>query len=226
MRAPACPPRLLRLPARKLPDGLRLAEARSRRARLLGLAFLASIPPGHGLLIPRCRCVHTFGMRFALDLIFLDAGGRVVRIAGDVPPRRVARCAGARAVVETRAGEAERFLAAGVGLAEPLVPPPRDAGSHPLAVMIDPRGRAVALWPSDWKYIVGKPWRRLTVRDIRQTVTGAEARSPDVHPGRERLLRAGAGPSRWLMVIVEWRGQQGRIYNAIPMRIPPKAVRP
>jgi uncharacterized protein len=59
--------------------------------------------------------VHTFTMRFALDLIWLDGDGGVVRIDRAVPPRRHRGCARARAVIETRAGCADRFLARGLG---------------------------------------------------------------------------------------------------------------
>jgi uncharacterized membrane protein (UPF0127 family) len=65
--------------------------------RLRGLAFA---PPGDPLLIPRCRSVHTFGMRFPLDLYWLDADGRVIRVDLDVPPRRVRVCRAARGVWE------------------------------------------------------------------------------------------------------------------------------
>jgi uncharacterized membrane protein (UPF0127 family) len=109
------PGRLDALPQRELPGGLRLAEARSRAARMRGLAGLDSIPASVALRIPRCRSVHTFAMRFALDLIWLDAAGAVVRVDRSVPPRRVRSCLRARSVVETRAGAADAFLAAGLG---------------------------------------------------------------------------------------------------------------
>ena len=83
------PSRLRRLPWRTLDNGARVAEAATFRARLLGLAFVRELPPGHALLIPRCRSVHTFGMRFAIDVVFLDERGRVIRVARAVPPRRV-----------------------------------------------------------------------------------------------------------------------------------------
>jgi uncharacterized membrane protein (UPF0127 family) len=73
--------------------------ARSFRDRLIGLAFLRE-PPAEGLLLPRTRSVHTFGMRFALDLVWLDARGRAVRVDAVVPPRRLRACAAASAVVE------------------------------------------------------------------------------------------------------------------------------
>jgi len=67
--------------------------------RLLGLAWRRR-EPRHALLIPGCRSVHTFGMRFALDLVWLDARGAVVRVDRRVPPRRFRRCRGAAAVLE------------------------------------------------------------------------------------------------------------------------------
>jgi uncharacterized protein len=67
---------------------------------LRGLAFS---DPGAALLIPRCRSVHTFGMRFALDLVWLAADGAVVRVDRGVPPRRFRACRRARSVVEVPA---------------------------------------------------------------------------------------------------------------------------
>ena len=65
--------------------------------RLRGLAFAAPRGPLH---IARCRSVHTFGMRYALDLIWLDGRGAVVRVDLGVPPRRVRTCRRARSVIE------------------------------------------------------------------------------------------------------------------------------
>jgi uncharacterized membrane protein (UPF0127 family) len=84
-----------------------------------GLAGLDDLPAQHALRIPRCGSVHTFGMRFPIDVVFLDREDRVVRVAREVPPRRFAGARRARTVIETRAGEADRFLSAGA--AEPAV---------------------------------------------------------------------------------------------------------
>ena len=51
-------------------------------------------------------------MRFALDLLWLDAAGAIVRIDHAVAPRRLRTCVRARAVVEAPAGEGDRFAAA------------------------------------------------------------------------------------------------------------------
>jgi uncharacterized membrane protein (UPF0127 family) len=106
--------RLGRLPALALGDGLRLHEATGPGARRRGLGGLAELPAERALRL-RARAVHTFTMRFGLDLIWLDGDGRVVRIDRDVPPRRHRACVRARAVVETRAGCADRFLRTGLG---------------------------------------------------------------------------------------------------------------
>jgi uncharacterized membrane protein (UPF0127 family) len=79
--------------------GFNVPVATTCRARLLGLAFLNRAEAGEGLLIPRCRSVHTFGMRFALDLVFL-AEGRVVELCRQVPPGRLVRCRAADSVLE------------------------------------------------------------------------------------------------------------------------------
>jgi uncharacterized membrane protein (UPF0127 family) len=91
--------RLRRLP-RAVSLGRTVPVATGWRARLLGLALLRRQAAGPGLLIPRCRCVHTFGMRFALDLVFLDYRGRPLRVVRQVRPGRVVACRAAAAVLE------------------------------------------------------------------------------------------------------------------------------
>ena len=88
---------------------VRVYVARRINARLLGLALLPALPPDVALLLPRCRSVHTFGMRFEIELVFLDAEGRVVRHEPGVPPRRMVSCRGAVAVVELPAGRGGRI---------------------------------------------------------------------------------------------------------------------
>ena len=80
--------------------GFDVPVATTLPTRLLGLALLSRERAGAGLLIPRCRSVHTLGLRFRLDLIFLDGGRRVVEQRREVPPGRFIRCAAAMAVLE------------------------------------------------------------------------------------------------------------------------------
>lgn len=76
--------------------------ARGFCERLVGLAWTRT-PRAAALLLPRCRSVHTFGMRFPLDLFWLGADGQVVRVDRGVRPWRIVRCRQARAVVEVPA---------------------------------------------------------------------------------------------------------------------------
>lgn len=70
------------------------------RARLLGLALLDREAAGPGLLIPRCAAVHTFGMRFPLDVYFLGPGDEILDLRRAVPPRHLVAHRGAVAVLE------------------------------------------------------------------------------------------------------------------------------
>jgi uncharacterized protein len=78
-----------------------------------GLAKLDELPAGLALHFPRCRSVHTFTMRFPLDLIWLGRDGEPVRIDRAVPPGRLKTCLRARSVIEANAGTADAFVAAG-----------------------------------------------------------------------------------------------------------------
>jgi uncharacterized protein len=97
-------PRRLRGLPRAEVRGRRVPVAISRRARLLGLALLDQRRAGSGLMIPGCRSVHTFGMRFPLDLVFLDFNLLPVSLRRSVPPGRIAIERHAQAVLELPAG--------------------------------------------------------------------------------------------------------------------------
>ena len=96
---------------RELPGGLVVREARTFAQRTRGLARRDTLAPEQALQILRCRSVHTFGMRFALDLVWLDARDAVIRVDHDVAPRRVRSCLRARSVLETAAGRGDAFAA-------------------------------------------------------------------------------------------------------------------
>jgi uncharacterized protein len=83
-----------------LADGRRVYVARRPAARLVGLALLRE-PPPRPLLIPDCSSVHTFGMRFPIDIEFLDAAGETLGIRRAVQHGRVVSHRGAAAVLET-----------------------------------------------------------------------------------------------------------------------------
>ena len=49
-----------------------------------------SLPPGRIMLIRRCRLIHTFGMRFPLDIVFTEAAGAPVKTIRNLRPNRIA----------------------------------------------------------------------------------------------------------------------------------------
>ena len=102
--------RLDPLPAVVLEDGLTVHVAAGPFARLRGLAGLEDLPGDHGLLLPRTRSVHTFGMRFPVDVVFLDRCGWPIGVRRTVGPRRIVFCRTAAAVIEMRAGDADRHF--------------------------------------------------------------------------------------------------------------------
>ena len=59
-----------------------------------------------GLLIEPCSSVHTFAMRFAVDVVFVDDAGRVLRVVEDLRPWRLAACRRSRKVLELAGGRA------------------------------------------------------------------------------------------------------------------------
>jgi uncharacterized membrane protein (UPF0127 family) len=93
------PPRFRALPVRQL-LGIEFPIAVGIVIRLRGLAFLDRSRAGPGLLIPRCRSIHTFGMRFPLTVVFLDREGDHLAIHSEVPPGRMLSDRRARAVLE------------------------------------------------------------------------------------------------------------------------------
>ena len=82
--------------------------ARSMWARFWGLMGRRSLPDDTGLFITPCSSVHTFFMRFAIDVIFLDRAGRVVKVAAAMKPWRTALGgSGAHSVLELNADTAQ-----------------------------------------------------------------------------------------------------------------------
>ena len=119
------------------PDGvLEAAVAESFSLRLRGLTGLEpdEVEP---LLFPRCRSVHTVGMRTAIDLVWLDQTHeppKVLKVVEGLPPRRQARAPrdghsrGAISALELRAGQAGRL---GLVVTENARDPRRESSQGP-----------------------------------------------------------------------------------------------
>ena len=88
--------------------GARIGVADRWWLRLRGLGGRAGLGPGEGLLLRPCRAVHMMGMKFPLDVAFLDSANRVVaRYPRLSPGARTRWHRGARAVLELPAGTLE-----------------------------------------------------------------------------------------------------------------------
>ena len=57
--------------------------------RRTGLLKHTSLEPGQGLWIVPCEGVHTWFMKFAIDVVALDGAGRVIDVVADMKPRRI-----------------------------------------------------------------------------------------------------------------------------------------
>jgi uncharacterized membrane protein (UPF0127 family) len=88
-------------------------------ARMRGLLGRSGLSSGEGMLLRPAASVHTAFMRFPIDVVFLDREDRVMKVAADLRPWKVAACRGARTVLELPAGEAARQeLRPGVSLTQ------------------------------------------------------------------------------------------------------------
>lgn len=88
--------------------GDRIAIADKFWDRFRGLLGRPGLEEGEGLLISPCWSIHCFGMKFAIDAIFLDEDFRVVSIHPDMKSGAMASNRKARCVLELKAGEAAR----------------------------------------------------------------------------------------------------------------------
>ena len=88
-------------------------------ARMRGLLGRAALPAGEGILLRPAGSVHTFFMRFPIDVVFLDRNETVVGIEPSLPPWKTAGRRGAKTVVELAAGECARR---GVQVGDRLTP--------------------------------------------------------------------------------------------------------
>lgn len=72
--------------------------------RLKGLLGTKNLPPGQALWIYPCNSVHTFGMNYAIDVVFLGGVHQVLKVVQAMQPGRMAFCRSAQSVVELPAG--------------------------------------------------------------------------------------------------------------------------
>ena len=89
-----------------LADAASVADSSESRRR--GLLKHTSLAPGDGLWIVPCESVHSFFMKFTIDVLYLDRKHRVKKIRPEMAPWRISGCLTAHSVLELPAGTIAR----------------------------------------------------------------------------------------------------------------------
>jgi hypothetical protein len=89
-----------------LADRVDVADTSERRRT--GLLKHSGLAEGEGLWIIPCEAVHTFGMKFPIDVVFINRKREVVKVRKNMTRRRLAIALWAHSVLELPAGVAER----------------------------------------------------------------------------------------------------------------------
>jgi hypothetical protein len=101
----------LQIRVRNQNRGTVLAEAAdvadTSAKRRTGLLKHTKLEPGAGLWIAPCEAVHSFGMKFAIDVVYLDRKKRVRKVRKEMVPRRLSACLTAHSVLELPVGVIE-----------------------------------------------------------------------------------------------------------------------
>lgn len=82
--------------------------ANTSATRRTGLLKHKCLEPGDGLWIVPCESVHTFFMKFPIDLVYLDKKRKVRKVRHAVPAWRLSACLTAHSVLELPSGTVER----------------------------------------------------------------------------------------------------------------------
>lgn len=88
--------------------GDKITEASTSTTRRKGLLGRAGLADGEGLWIVPCESVHTFFMRFAIDLLYLSRDLQVKKVRHAVGPWRLSACLSAHSLIELPAGTLQR----------------------------------------------------------------------------------------------------------------------
>ncbi len=88
-----------------LADWVEVADHGATRRR--GLLGRNALPAGEGLWIVPCESVHTFFMKFPIDLVYLDRNKKVKKVRSSVAPWRLSACLSAHSILELASGTIE-----------------------------------------------------------------------------------------------------------------------
>jgi len=102
----------LKIQVRNLTRNIELADraevADTSAKRRTGLLKHTGLEPGEGLWIVPCESVHSFFMKFTIDVLYLDRKHRVKKIRPEMAPWRISGCLTAHSVLELPAGTITR----------------------------------------------------------------------------------------------------------------------
>lgn len=90
-------------------QALELLSTQTVLERMRGLLARPPLQRGQAMVLQDCNLVHTVGMRYPIDIVFVDRQARIASIHAAVPARRVRGCWRAVQVLELAAGEAARL---------------------------------------------------------------------------------------------------------------------
>jgi len=85
----------------------RVLVANSFLRRLIGLLNKSSLEPSEGMFFYKAPAIHTIGMRFPIDILFLDASRCVVKVLQQVKPNRILPYIKSQYTIELSAGQSE-----------------------------------------------------------------------------------------------------------------------
>lgn len=92
----------------------KMVTATNTFSRMLGLMFSEKLPDCDGFLISPCNSIHTFFMRYSLDVLFLDKNFKIVKVIYDLTPWKMTWIYfKSRHVLEMKAGTMKKGLNAG-----------------------------------------------------------------------------------------------------------------
>ena len=88
---------------------IHIRKTQSTLERTRGLLGTSELPEDEGLWITPCNSIHTFGMRYPLDIIYLDKKRQIKKIIPNIKPRRLSLSLLASSVIELRAGTIDKL---------------------------------------------------------------------------------------------------------------------
>ncbi len=76
--------------------------------RTKGLLGRSGLDPDQGLWIQPTNSIHMFFMRFAIDVVYTDVNGKVLKVVHNLKPWRISGCSGAKVALELPVGAIDR----------------------------------------------------------------------------------------------------------------------